>query len=912
MAYKSLLKELSVDGHTYKYYDIAAIDPVRYIVQPYNLPFYRIKKILEIFIEKLPISIRYLLESAVRNCDEFSIYKKDVETILDWQNTQKEVAEIPFKPTRVLSQDFTGIPAVVDLAAMRDAVKQLNGDPGKINPVCPVDLVIDHSVQVDFFGSSEALLKNQQKEFQRNRERFQFLKWGANAFKRLLIIPPGSGICHQINLEYLARLVFADENDLVYPDSVVGTDSHTTMNNGSGVLAWGVGGIEAEAVMLGQAITMVIPEVIGYRLIGKLPQHVTSTDLVLAVTKNLRDVGVVGKFVEFFGSGVTELSIADRATIANMCPEYGATIGFFPPDARTLTYYKNTGREEHVVRRAAEYLKKVQLFVDHNSEHMERVYTKVFELDLSQVVPCISGPKRPQDRIELTSLQANFRNSLASPLSFTGFGISPQSVQKTVPVVIDGNQYTLKHGSIVISAITSCTNTSNPSVMLGAGLLAKKAVEFGLTVPKYVKTSLSPGSHVVSRYLKESALLPYLEQLGYYVAGFGCMTCIGNSGPLHKEVIKAIENNDLVVAGILSGNRNFEGRIHPNVKANYLASPVLVVAFGIAGRIDIDFEKEPLGVISKDGAKKEVFLRDIWPSRDEVAEIEEKVVLPNFFKEVYGNIEQGSEEWRKIVCSHEQLYHWDQNSTYIRKVNFFDGMGQTLPPIGSIRSAYVLVVLGDSVTTDHISPAGGISKVSPAAKYLAERGVDPADFNTYGSRRGNHEVMARGTYANIRLLNKMASKPGPYAVHIPTGVEMSVFEVAERYCEEKRTTIVIAGKEYGCGSSRDWAAKGPYLLGVRAVIAESFERIHRSNLIGMGIIPLEFMRGQNFTTLELTGKEEYTIEIPQNLTPRCLIKVETNDGKIFTVLCRLDTEIEVTYYKNGGILPYMVRKLISG
>lgn len=892
MVYKSLIRKFTVDGHTYNYYDISAVDPEKY--------------------EKLPISIRYLLESAIRNCDGSSIEEKDVETIIDWLNSQKQAAEIPFKPARVLLQDFTGVPAVQDLAAMRDAVKELGNNPAKINPVCPVELVIDHSVQVDYFGNNEALGKNQVKELERNKERFQFLKWGAQAFEKLLIVPPGSGICHQVNLEYLSRLVFADEEGFLYPDSVVGTDSHTTMNGGCGVLAWGVGGIEAEAVMLGQPISMVIPEVIGYRLVGKLSQHATSTDLVLMITKTLREVGVVGKFVEFFGPGVVELSIADRATVANMCPEYGATIGFFPPDEKTLTFFKNSGRKEHVVKRAEEYLKRVHLLIDYKSENVEkRVYTQVLELDLSTIVPCVSGPKRPHDRIELTALKNDFRNGLVGKLSFKGFGISLENAEKAVPITIDGDEVILKHGSVVISAITSCTNTSNPSVMLGAGLLAKKAVEAGLTVPKYVKTSLSPGSHVVKRYLEKSGLLPYLEKLGYFIVGYGCMTCIGNSGPLHEEVVKAIETNDLIVAGVLSGNRNFEGRVHPNVRANYLASPPLVVAFGIAGRVDIDFEKDPVGVVSEGNRKKEIFLRDIWPSRDEITKLEEQVIVPQFFNEVYDNIKQGSAQWQSITCPQLQLYSWDPNSTYIKKVAFFEGMQRDLPHISPIHNAYPLLVLGDSVTTDHISPAGSISKISPAAKYLMEKGVEVTEFNTYGARRGNDDIMTRGTYGNIRLVNKMASKPGPYAVHIPTGDEMSVYEVAERYRKAGRNIIVIAGKEYGCGSSRDWAAKGPYLLGVKAVIAESFERIHRSNLIGMGIIPLQFLRGQNFETLKLTGKEEYTIEIPRDLKPGHFLRVKTSDGKLFTVLCRFDTEIELTYYKNGGILQYMVRKLIS-
>uniref|UniRef100_A0A0N5AV17 Cytoplasmic aconitate hydratase n=1 Tax=Syphacia muris TaxID=451379 RepID=A0A0N5AV17_9BILA len=859
---------------------------------------------------RLPISIRYLLESAVRNCDGFAITENDVQTVLNWQNAQKEDSKISFIPARVLLQDFTGVPAVLDLAAMRDAVKELGGDPSKVNPICPVDLVIDHSVQVDYNASRDAVLKNQMKELERNKERFQFLKWGAKAFKNLLIVPPGSGICHQINLEYLSRLVLTNEKNFVYPDFVVGTDSHTTMNAGSGVLAWGVGGIEAEAVMLGQPISMVVPKVVGFHLIGNLTGYATSTDLVLTITEILRASDVVGKFIEFYGTGVNSLSIADRATISNMSPEYGATVGFFPPDAKTLRYYSMTGREKHIVNLAEEYLRRLDLLVDYENDNVTREYLEVLELDLNTIVPCVSGPKRPHDRIELKMIKNDFQENLTHNISFKGFGIKPYMVNTTASVLIDNQEYELKHGSVVISAITSCTNTSNPSVMLGAGLLAKKAIEAGLYVPKYVKTSLSPGSHVVKRYLEESHLLPYLEKLGYGIVGYGCMTCIGNCGLLHNRVVEAIEKNNLVVAAVLSGNRNFEGRIHVNVRANYLASPLLVVAFGLAGRIDIDFDSEPIvilyfilihlvqflfkkGVINDGPNKKEIFLRDIWPTRREILDLEEKVVKVEFFRDVYHDIREGSEQWKSIKCQSGQLYTWDPNSTYIKKVPFFGGMSRDLPKLGKIKYAFPLLVLGDSITTDHISPAGAISKVSPAAKYLLERGVSASDFNTYGSRRGNDEIMARGTYANIRLVNKMASKVGPFAVYLPTGDEMSVYDVAERYRKDDRNVIIIAGKEYGCGSSRDWAAKGPYLLGVKAVIAESFERIHRSVHLLIG------------------SDEAYTISVPENLKPGDLIPVKTCAGKFFIVLCRFDTEIELTYYKNGGILPYMVRKLIS-
>uniref|UniRef100_A0AC34QK44 Aconitate hydratase n=1 Tax=Panagrolaimus sp. JU765 TaxID=591449 RepID=A0AC34QK44_9BILA len=887
MAYNSLLKELAVDGKSYKYFDLNGLNDGRY--------------------ERLPISIRYLLEAAVRYCDEFHVRKADVETILNWEKTQKESAEIPFKPARVLLQDFTGVPAVVDLAAMRDAVKTLGDDPSKINPVCPVDLVIDHSVQVDSYGNLDALKKNQEIEFERNKERFNFLKWGQKAFKNLLIVPPGSGIVHQVNLEYLARTVCVDDDGVLFPDSVVGTDSHTTMIDGLGVLGWGVGGIEAEAVMLGQPISMVIPEVIGYKLTGKMPQFATSTDLVLTITKNLRDLGVVGKFVEFFGPGVANLSIADRATVANMCPEYGATVGFFPVDERTIQYLSQTGRDEHQLKRIKEYLQKNNLFVDFTDASFSPNYTKVLELDLSTVIPCVSGPKRPHDRVSLNDLSKEFKSGLTEKVSFKGFGLKPEDSQKVVKIQLNGEEYTLKHGSVVISAITSCTNTSNPSVMLGAGLVAKKARQLGLKVPAYVKTSLSPGSGVVTKYLEASGLLPDLEALGYYIAGYGCMTCIGNSGPLDETVGKAIDENDLVVAGVLSGNRNFEGRIHAQVRANYLASPMLVVVYGLAGRVDIDLDHEPIG----QGTNGPVYFRDIWPSHDEIAKIEEENVRPQFFKDVYASIQKGSEQWQALQCPDSALYPWDQSSTYIKKVPFFDGMTLEPAPPTPITNAHVLLNLGDSVTTDHISPAGSISRVSPAARYLVSRGVEPKDFNSYGARRGNDEVMSRGTFANIRLVNKLASKVGPKTLHIPSGQELDIYDAAAKYREENHNVIILAGKEYGCGSSRDWAAKGPLLQGVRAVIAQSFERIHRSNLIGMGIVPLQFLEGENADSLGLTGKEQFTIELPNDLKPGAHVNVKVSTGKTFKVLSRFDTEVELTYYRHGGILSYMIRKLIS-
>ncbi|CAJ0575793.1 unnamed protein product, partial [Mesorhabditis spiculigera] len=888
MAYTSLVTDLPVNGKKYKFFDLTALKDDRY--------------------EKLPISIRYLLESAVRYCDDFHVKKADVETILNWQEMQTAQAEIPFKPARVILQDFTGVPAIVDLAAMRDAVQHMGADPAKINPVCPVDLVIDHSVQVDAYGSLDALAKNQSIEFERNKERFNFLKWGSKAFDNLLIVPPGSGIVHQVNLEYLARTVFADKDGVLYPDSVVGTDSHTTMIDGCGVLGWGVGGIEAEAVMLGQPISMVIPEVIGYELTGHLPSVTTSTDLVLTITQNLRELGVVGKFVEFFGAGVASLSIADRATIANMCPEYGATVGFFPVDARTIDYLRQTGRDEEVIARTEAYLKANHLFVDYSDVNFRPNYTKVLKLDLGTIVPCVSGPKRPHDRVDLDKLHAEFKEGLGAKVSFKGFGLKPDELPKTVKLSVDGQETELQHGSVVISAITSCTNTSNPSVMLAAGLVARKALAAGLKVPPFVKTSLSPGSGVVTKYLEASGLLPDLQKLGYHIAGYGCMTCIGNSGPLHDAVSAAIEDNNLVVSGVLSGNRNFEGRIHPLVRANYLASPPLVVVYGLAGNVNKDIFNEPIGH-GTDG--KAVYFKDVWPTREEIAEIEEKYVLPQFFKEVYATVELGSPDWQKLETPQAKLYPWDQSSTYIKKVPFFETMTRELPKQGSIENAYVLLNVGDSVTTDHISPAGSISKTSPAARFLASKGLTPRDFNTYGARRGNDEIMARGTFANIRLVNKLASKVGPQTTHVPSGQELDIYDAAERYQKEGHPVIILAGKEYGCGSSRDWAAKGPYLQGVKAVIAESFERIHRSNLIGMGIVPLQFTAGQNADSLGLTGKEQFSIDLPDTLKAADILKVKASNGTTFDVLCRFDTEVELTYYRNGGILQYMIRKLIQ-
>ncbi|KAL7641800.1 UNVERIFIED_CONTAM: hypothetical protein RMT77_007674 [Armadillidium vulgare] len=1110
----NLLSKILIEGKYYKYFDLTKLNDVQY--------------------ERLPFSIRVLLESAIRNCDNFQVSFEDVSKILEWEKNQNDPSgvEVPFKPARVILQDFTGVPAVVDFAAMRDTVKELGGDPAKINPICPADLVIDHSVQVDFSRSrlhdmkerkvmksrcgdckstescrwhknphyrrgsphlgyhrfrhrpqsqhmfasrpnspisttrapkpmemiyhtphsyvsypichidestvgpfipfiqtpvsfvpsvvgtistsvdntsyytgdpfvvlpsssskatfpqqqqhilpdmediaaipqdenrshyqrysvknepkksteddgqitpppppplripvstlpcpqdapgiplqdsvcpfhqlssawSDALSKNEEIEFERNKERFIFLKWGSQTLKNMLIVPPGSGIVHQVNLEYLARVVF-DNDGILYPDSLVGTDSHTTMINGLGVLGWGVGGIEAEAVMLGQSISMVLPQVVGYKITGKLSPLATSTDVVLTITKHLRQIGVIGKFVEFFGEGVVQLSLADRATVSNMCPEYGATVGFFPVDEATLAYLRQSNRSEEKIQMIEAYLKTVKMFRNYLDPSEDPVYSQVVELDLSTVVPSVSGPKRPHDKVCVSNMKDDFRQCLSNKVGFKGFEIPAEYIDKKINFSFEGKEYTLKHGSVVIAAVTSCTNTSNPSVMLGAGILAKNAVNAGLSVSPYIKTSLSPGSGVVTHYLQHSGVTPYLQQLGFDIVGYGCMTCIGNSGPLPDAVAEAIEKGDLVCCGVLSGNRNFEGRIHPLTRANYLASPLLVIAYAIAGTIDIDFELEPLGT-TLDG--KEVYLRDIWPSRQDIQEIERISVLPNMFAEVYKSVTSGNENWNLLNAPKGMLYPWDSSSTYIKKPPFFDGMTKEIPPIKSIENAYVLLNLGDSVTTDHISPAGSIARNSPAARYLAERGLTPREFNSYGSRRGNDAVMVRGTFANIRLVNKFIGKASPRTIYIPSGEEMDIFDAAERYRNEGKPVIILAGKEYGSGSSRDWAAKGPFLLGVRAVIAESYERIHRSNLVGMGIIPLQFLDGQNSEMI--TGKETFTIDLPEKLEPKMKISVKVSDGKTFEVLLRFDTEVELTYFYHGGILNYMIRKMVQ-
>ncbi|CAI9158780.1 unnamed protein product [Rangifer tarandus platyrhynchus] len=885
-------------------------NPFAHLVEPLDpaqpgKKFFNLNKLEDSRYGSLPFSIRVLLEAAIRNCDQFLVKKSDVENILNWKVMQHKNIEVPFKPARVILQDFTGVPAVVDFAAMRDAVKKLGGNPEKINPICPADLVIDHSIQVDFNRRADSLKKNQDLEFERNKERFEFLKWGSQAFRNMRIIPPGSGIIHQVNLEYLARVVF-DQDGYYYPDSLVGTDSHTTMIDGLGVLGWGVGGIEAEAVMLGQPISMVLPQVIGYLLVGSPHPLVTSTDIVLTITKHLRQVGVVGKFVEFFGPGVAQLSIADRATIANMCPEYGATAAFFPVDEVSIKYLVQTGRDKEKVQHIKQYLQAVGMFRDFSDSSQDPDFAQVVELDLKTVVPCCSGPKRPQDKVAVSDMKKDFESCLGAKQGFKGFQVAPDHHNDHKTFIYNNSKFTLAHGSVVIAAITSCTNTSNPSVMLGAGLLAKKAVDAGLSVKPYIKTSLSPGSGVVTYYLRESGVMPYLSQLGFDVVGYGCMTCIGNSGPLPEAVVEAIVQGDLVAVGVLSGNRNFEGRVHPNTRANYLASPPLVIAYAIAGTIRIDFEKEPLGVNAKG---QQVFLKDIWPTRDEIQAVERQYVIPGMFKEVYQKIETVNESWNALAAPSDKLYCWNPKSTYIKSPPFFEDLTLDLQPPKSIVDAYVLLNLGDSVTTDHISPAGNIARNSPAARYLTNRGLTPREFNSYGSRRGNDAIMARGTFANIRLLNKFLNKQAPQTIHLPSGEILDVFDAAERYQQAGLPLIVLAGKEYGSGSSRDWAAKGPFLLGIRAVLAESYERIHRSNLVGMGVIPLEYLPGENADTLGLTGRERYTISIPETLKPRMKVQIKLDTGKTFQAVMRFDTDVELTYFHNGGILNYMIRKM---
>ena len=879
------LSDLSVGDKTYKIYSLEKLES-RYGAS----------------ISKLPFSIRILLENLLRNFDGETVTERHVESLANWDPSNTEAREIPYNPARVILQDFTGVPCVVDLAAMRSVVEKKGGDPSLVNPIVPVDLVIDHSVQVDYFASGDAFARNVEVEYERNRERYAFLKWAQRSFDNFRVVPPGTGIVHQVNLECLASVVASKQvgsEAVAYPDTLVGTDSHTTMINGLSVMGWGVGGIEAEACMLGQPLYMLIPDVIGFRLMGSLSRGVTATDLVLTVTEMLRKKGVVGKFVEFFGPGVSNLALSDQATIANMAPEYGATMGFFPVDAETLRYLGTTGRDEAATLVEA-YTREQKMFRTDDSE--DPVYTDTLSLDISTVEPSLAGPNRPQDRISLGDMKTSYDESLRA----RGLGANGDS-----PRAANG----LSDGSVVIAAITSCTNTSNPSVMIGAGLFAKKAVESGLTVSPHVKTSLAPGSRVVTDYLDAAGLTPYLEELGFDLVGYGCTTCIGNSGPLPEEVDAAIRESDLTCAAVLSGNRNFEGRVHPLVKFAYLASPPLVVAFAIAGKVGIDLYTEPLGVGS-DG--EEVFLKDLWPTQQEIIDTVAESISPEIFNSQYSRVFEGDETWKSLMAPESDIYEWDAESTYIQEPPFFDDFPLEPQDPGDIENANVLALLGDSITTDHISPAGSIPKDGPAGGYLISKGVSPRSFNSFGSRRGNHEVMIRGSFANIRIRNRMVGgKEGGLTVHVPTGEEMSIYDASSRYMSDGTELVVIGGKEYGTGSSRDWAAKGTALLGVRCVIAESFERIHRSNLVGMGVLPLQFEEGQSSESLGVTGFETFSVSgISEDLHPgkRMTVTVTDTDGgrREFHATCRLDTPVEVEYYRNGGILQTVLRQMISG
>jgi aconitate hydratase len=865
-------------------------------------------------VSQLPFSIKVLLEAAVRQFDGRAITNEHVNQLANWTKGRNENQEVPFKPARIVLQDFTGVPAVVDLAAMREAMKEVGGDPKRINPLVPVDLVIDHSVMVDAAGTKDALEFNMNLEFERNEERYRFLRWAQTAFDNFRAVPPATGIVHQVNLEYLAT-VAATKKEAdgveVFPDSLVGTDSHTTMINGLGVVGWGVGGIEAEAGMLGQPLYFVTPEVVGFKLTGKLAEGATATDLALTVTEILRKRGVVGKFVEFFGPGLSNISLADRATVANMAPEYGATVGFFPVDSETIKYMRGTGRNEDLISLVEQYYKAQGLF--RTDETPDPTFSDVMELDLSTIVPTLAGPKRPQDRVELTKMKESFTNVLRTPVDKGGFGLTEESIANVSEVTHpNGEKSVLKTGAVVIAAITSCTNTSNPSVMIGAGLVAKKAVERGLQKPTYVKSSLTPGSRVVTQYLLDAGLMDSLEAIGFHVAGYGCATCIGNSGPLPDEVGKGITDNDLTVAAVLSGNRNFEGRVHAQVKANYLASPPLVVAYALAGTVDIDLATEPLGF---DQENKPVFLKDIWPTSQEIQEAMQSAVSPKLFRDQYEHVFSANKRWNEIPTPEGQLYEWDDESTYIQLPPFFAGLNPTAGSIGEISGAKTLALLGDSITTDHISPAGNIKADSPAGTYLQARGVDRKDFNSYGSRRGSHDVMMRGTFANIRIRNQMApGTEGGVTTYLPTGEVMSIYDASMQYQEQGTPLVVIAGKEYGTGSSRDWAAKGTFLLGVKAVIAESFERIHRSNLVGMGVLPLQFVEGTSAKTIGITGLETFDVlGLSNDIQPGQTTKVRATrpDGTTFEfdVVVRLDSTVDVDYYRNGGILQTVLRQL---
>jgi aconitate hydratase len=872
--------------------------------------------------KKLPFSLKILLENLLRNENGLSVRKPDITALAMWNPTSEPDTEIAYTPARVLLQDFTGVPCVVDLAAMRDAMKTLGGDPAKINPLVPCELVIDHSVQVDSSGTPTAFAENTALEYERNQERYTFLRWGQSAFRNFKVVPPETGIVHQVNIEFLARVVFVNEGGEAYPDTLVGTDSHTTMVNGLGVLGWGVGGIEAEASMLGQPVSMLIPQVIGFKFRGKLKEGTTATDLVLTVTQMLRKKGVVGRFVEFFGPGLSELPLADRATIANMAPEYGATCGIFPVDAETLTYLRTTGRSEEQIALVEAYMKEQGLFHDANTP--DAVYTDTMELDLSTVVPSLAGPSRPQDRVALTDVKKSFHDALPKLKE------AAQAAKKKAPALAmaspagvsgasaSANGAALQDGSVVIAAITSCTNTSNPYVMVAAGLVAKKAAAKGLTSKPWVKTSLAPGSKVVTDYLTQSKLLPELEKLRFHVVGYGCTTCIGNSGPLPEAIGKQITDQALIVSAVLSGNRNFEGRVHGDVRANYLASPPLVVAYALAGKVDIDWDKEPIG---KGNDGKDVFLKDVWPTITEVKTVVDQAITRSSYQNSYAGVYDGDENWKKLPVPKGDLFAWDDKSTYIANPPYFAGMGKTPPPVKEITGARVLALLGDSITTDHISPAGNIKKESPAGEYLMSHHVEQKDFNQYGARRGHHEVMMRGTFANVRLKNALVpGVEGGVTKYHPTGEQLSIYDAAMKYRATGTPLVVLGGKEYGSGSSRDWAAKGTNLLGVKAVIAESYERIHRSNLVGMGVVPLQFKAGDTATSLGLTGDETFQIDglvngLTTNFSGSKELKVTATkaDGKAITfhAVCRIDTPQEVLYYQHGGILPYVLRQLLS-
>ena len=867
----------------------------------------------EKYIEKLPFSIRVLLESLLRQVNQSGITETHIEQLKNWSSKKQNVGEVPFKPARVILQDFTGVPAIVDLASLRKTLSDFGGNPTKINPEVPVDLVIDHSVQVDVAGTKQSLQLNMKMEFQRNQERYKFLSWAQKVFDNYRVVPPATGIIHQVNVEYLAPVVIQKEVDatnvVLYPDTVVGTDSHTTMVNGLGVLGWGVGGIEAEASMLGEPSYFPIPEVIGVRLVNQLSSGATATDLALKVTQVLREYKVVGKFVEFFGPGYSSLSLADRATVANMAPEYGATCGFFPVDEETIRYLRLTGREEIAVTITEKYLKKNKLFYDSENE-LEPEYTDIIDIDLSQIEANLAGPKRPQDLIPLSKMKQTFESAVEEVEGHQGFGLTKEQREKVITLKLDGETYELKAGAVTIAAITSCTNTSNPFVMLSAGLIAKKATLLGLKVPKFVKTSLAPGSKVVTAYLKKAGLLPYLEQLGFYLVGYGCTTCIGNSGDLRPEVEEVIQKNDLLTAGVLSGNRNFEGRIHPLVKANYLASPPLVVLYALTGTVDLDILNEPIGV-TKNGTR--VFFDDLWPTRLEIEELILDCVTPELYREEYARVFTDNEEWNAIETSSEPLYNWNKESTYIANPPYFLGMNKKREEKKPLKNLAVLAKFGDSVTTDHISPAGSIQKNSPAGQYLIDHGVSIRDFNSYGARRGHHEVMMRGTLANIRIKNQLVPGiEGGYTIYGPKHDQLSIYEAAMRYQAEGTKLIILAGEDYGMGSSRDWAAKGVQLLGVEAVIAKSYERIHRSNLVMMGVLPLQFKVGQDAESLGLDGTERFEIAIDESKGILDTVKVvaaKLNGDQIsFDTILRFDSAVDITYYKHGGILPMVIRK----